>query len=101
MGRASRDSVQVLMGVHRRFCRPETESFCVTTNRVRPGRMAGERDGGVRYPGLARESADLLFMLMVLWAEMGITPEDIYAELSAREGTSGLDAKRARNKKSA
>ena len=56
---------------------------------------------GKDRPELVRESADLLFMLMVLWAEMGVTPEDIYAELAEREGTTGLDEKRARRKKSA
>lgn len=36
------------------------------------------------------ESADLLFHLMILWAEMGIQPDDVMAELAGREGMSGL-----------
>ena len=44
---------------------------------------------------LISESADLLFHLMVLWADRGLAPSDIYAELSRREGISGLDAKKA------
>ena len=44
---------------------------------------------------LISESADLLFHLMVLWADKGLAPSDIYAELIRREGVSGLDAKKA------
>jgi len=42
------------------------------------------------------ESADLLFHLMVLWADMGISPDDIFEELARREGISGIDEKNAR-----
>jgi len=45
---------------------------------------------------VASESADLLFHLMVLWADVGLKPEDILAELSRREGVSGVDEKKAR-----
>jgi phosphoribosyl-ATP pyrophosphohydrolase len=45
---------------------------------------------------IVSESADLLFHLMVLWADSGVRPEDVYAELAAREGLSGLDEKAAR-----
>ena len=34
---------------------------------------------------LAAESADVLYHLLVLWAAAGIKPEDVYAELEARE----------------
>ena len=44
------------------------------------------------------ESADLLFMLMVLWAQMDISPEEIFAELTRREGTSGHQEKQMRDK---
>lgn len=47
---------------------------------------------------LAGESADLLYHLMVLWAAAGVRPTDVAAELVRREGTSGLDEKRARAK---
>ena len=48
-------------------------------------------------PGeIISESADLLFHLMVLWADSGLRPEDIYAELARREGLSGLEEKAAR-----
>jgi phosphoribosyl-ATP pyrophosphohydrolase len=46
---------------------------------------------------LAAESADVLYHLAVLWAAAGITPEDVYAELKRREGTSGLAEKAARS----
>ncbi|PCI44084.1 MAG: phosphoribosyl-ATP diphosphatase [Alphaproteobacteria bacterium] len=42
------------------------------------------------------ESADLLFHMMVLWADMGITPDDIFEELARREGISGIDEKNSR-----
>ena len=45
---------------------------------------------------ITHESADLLFHLMVLWADAGLTPGDIYAELARREGVSGLAEKRSR-----
>ena len=45
---------------------------------------------------LAKESADTLYHLLVLWAVSGITPEEVYAVLRAREGQSGLEEKAAR-----
>src|SRR5471032_1571115 len=45
---------------------------------------------------LAKESADVLYHLAVLWAASGITPEDVYAVLKSREGMSGLEEKAAR-----
>ena len=47
-------------------------------------------------PALAAESADLLYHLLVLWVACDLTPEDVYAALSAREGISGLEEKAAR-----
>ncbi len=49
---------------------------------------------------LTRESADLLYHLCVLWAEQGIRPDDVWAELARREGTSGLAEKASRGAKS-
>jgi phosphoribosyl-ATP pyrophosphohydrolase len=45
---------------------------------------------------LAAESADVLYHLLVLWAAAGVKPEDVYAELEAREHQSGLAEKAAR-----
>ncbi len=42
------------------------------------------------------ESADLLFHMMVLWEELGVSYEDVAAELQSRMGMSGLDEKAAR-----
>ena len=42
------------------------------------------------------ESADLLYHLCVLWVAAGVDPADVYQELQAREGRSGLDDKAAR-----
>ncbi len=44
--------------------------------------VRGNRDA------LVFESADLLYHLLVLWADQGIPPEEIWAELASREGTS-------------
>jgi phosphoribosyl-ATP pyrophosphohydrolase len=49
-------------------------------------------------PKLAQESADLLYHLLVLWADAGLTPEDVYAVLAAREGVSGIAEKASRKK---
>ncbi len=45
---------------------------------------------------LVSESADLFYHLLVLWAETGVKPEEIWTELAKREGISGLDEKAAR-----
>jgi len=47
---------------------------------------------------LAKESADVLYHLLVLWAAAGIAPDDVYAVLKAREGMSGLAEKASRPK---
>jgi len=47
-------------------------------------------------PAVCRESADLIYHLMVLWAEAGVSPDDVWAELARREGTSGHAEKAAR-----
>lgn len=44
------------------------------------------------------ESADLLYHLLVLWAECGVRPDDVWAELDRRTGTSGIDEKNSRKK---
>ncbi|MEP2990355.1 MAG: phosphoribosyl-ATP diphosphatase [Parasphingorhabdus sp.] len=46
--------------------------------------------------GAIGESADLLFHLMVLIADMDISLEDVIAELARREGLSGLEEKASR-----
>lgn len=47
---------------------------------------------------LTLESADLLYHLLVMWSAMGVKPEDVYAELARREGTSGIEEKNSRKK---
>lgn len=42
--------------------------------------VRGDRDR------LVEESADLLYHLMVLWADAGVTPDDVRAALARREG---------------
>ena len=46
---------------------------------------------------LTGEAADLLFHLLVLLADAGVTLDDVRAELARREGVSGLEEKAARN----
>ncbi len=53
-----------------------------------------EGDGKV-----AEESADLLYHLLVLWAECGVEPARVWEELARREGTSGIEEKNARKTK--
>jgi phosphoribosyl-ATP pyrophosphohydrolase len=48
--------------------------------------------------GVVSESADLLFHLTVLLADMGLSLQDVCAELDRREGVSGLTEKAARPK---
>ncbi len=43
--------------------------------------------------GVVRESADLLYNLCVVWAHMGITPQDIWAEMERRERLLGIAEK--------
>lgn len=54
--------------------------------------MNGQNDAVVR------ESADLLYHLLVLWSAKGIAPEDVWEELDRRFGTSGVAVKEARKK---
>lgn len=44
------------------------------------------------------ESADLLYHLLVLWVDAGVTPDQICGELERRFGTSGLKEKASRSK---
>lgn len=44
------------------------------------------------------ESADLLYHMLVLWADAGVDPAEVWAELERRSGTSGLDEKASRRK---
>ena len=46
---------------------------------------------------LIAESADLLYHLTVLWASLEIAPEDVWAEMRAREDAYGLAEKRAKH----
>ncbi len=46
--------------------------------------------------GLKAEAADLVFHLLVLLADAGLTLDDVRAELARREGVSGIAEKAAR-----
>jgi phosphoribosyl-ATP pyrophosphohydrolase len=49
--------------------------------------MRGDREAAVR------ESADLLYHLVVLWADAGIRPADVWAEMDRREALFGIAEK--------
>jgi phosphoribosyl-ATP pyrophosphohydrolase len=40
-------------------------------------------------PRIVAESADVLYHLLVLWADAGVAPAEIWSELARREGISG------------
>ncbi|MDO7844140.1 phosphoribosyl-ATP diphosphatase [Sphingomonas immobilis] len=46
---------------------------------------------------LASEAADLVFHLLVLLADAGLSLDDVRAELRRREGVSGIDEKASRS----
>lgn len=48
------------------------------------------------HQALVGESADVLYHLMVLWAGAGVAPAEVWAELTRREGVSGITEKAAR-----
>ena len=39
------------------------------------------------------ESADVMYHLVVLWTEMGISPDDVWAEMARREAMQGIAEK--------
>lgn len=45
---------------------------------------------------IIKESADVLYHLIVLWADAGISPDEIAQELQRREGVSGIAEKASR-----
>ena len=45
---------------------------------------------------VVKESADLIYHLLVLWVHIGIRPEEVWKELSERETLSGLEEKASR-----
>jgi phosphoribosyl-ATP pyrophosphohydrolase len=49
--------------------------------------MAGEREAVIR------ESADLLYNLVVLWSEAGVKPQHVWDEMERRERLFGLAEK--------
>lgn len=51
---------------------------------------------GQNRSALVAESADVLYHLLVLWVDAGIRPEEVWAELTRREGVSGIAEKASR-----
>jgi phosphoribosyl-ATP pyrophosphohydrolase len=46
---------------------------------------------------IVEESADLMYHLLVLWADARVQPQEIWAELARREGMSGIAEKAGRS----
>jgi phosphoribosyl-ATP pyrophosphohydrolase len=46
---------------------------------------------------VASESADLLYHLLVLWADRGVKPEHVWEILAKRQGISGIAEKASRS----
>ncbi|MGF1595301.1 MAG: phosphoribosyl-ATP diphosphatase [Kiloniellaceae bacterium] len=52
-----------------------------------------------RKDGVVKESADLLYHLLVLWAASGVKPAEVWAALEGRKGISGIAEKASRPQK--
>ncbi|MSO64669.1 MAG: phosphoribosyl-ATP diphosphatase [Alphaproteobacteria bacterium] len=51
-----------------------------------------------RRARVVSESADLLFVLSILWADLSVKPQAVFDELARREGLSGLTEKAKRTR---
>ena len=49
--------------------------------------------------GVIKESADLIYHILVMWVFLDINPQDIWNELSSRKLKSGIEEKKNRGKK--
>ena len=49
--------------------------------------------------GVIKESADLIYHILVIWVFLGINPQDVWNELSSRKLKSGFEEKKNRGKK--
>ena len=49
--------------------------------------------------GVIKESADLIYHVLVIWISLGINPEEIWKELSSRKLISGIEEKKNRGVK--
>ncbi len=91
----------------RRRANPETSYTARLYQRGRPqiAKKLGEEAVEVVVAALAEdrkalvaESGDLLFHLLVLWAEAGVKPDQVWKELERRFGLSGITEKRSRQR---
>ncbi len=83
-----------------------SESYTATLLQAGPARIAkklGEEAVEAALAGalqdkdeLVKESADVFYHLAVLWAALGVNPDEVAAELNRRAGVSGLEEKASR-----
>jgi phosphoribosyl-ATP pyrophosphohydrolase len=52
-----------------------------------------------RRPAVVRESADLIYNLVVLWHELGVAPDEIWAEMNQRATDIGIAEKAPKRSK--
>lgn len=109
-GAASKPERHILERLYttvKRRCRadPETSYTARLYQRGRPqiAKKLGEEAVEVVVAALAEdqkaliaESGDLFFHLLVLWAEAGVKPDQVWRELERRFGISGIDEKKSR-----
>lgn len=50
-----------------------------------------------RRDGVISESADLVYHMLVLWADQGVDPREVWEALDARRTLSGIEEKAKRN----
>lgn len=98
---------QLEQTIHQRRTAPADESYVANLTARGRAKMAqkfGEEAVEAVIAAIADdrenmvgESADLIFHLLVLLADMGLSWEQVCAELERRDGVSGLVEKAARN----
>ncbi len=49
--------------------------------------------------GVIKESADLIYHILVVWISLGVNPDDIWNELASRKYKSGIEEKKNRGLK--
>lgn len=73
-----------------------TDAICKKVAEEAAETIMAAKDGG--GPHLVSEVADLWFHSLVLLSHHGLSVEDVVAEFSRREGVSGIEEKRSRQK---
>ena len=88
----------------KKFDKENSYTSSLLTNKNLLGKKIGEESIEVILEYLdnnknkiIKESADLLYHLVVVWISSNIKPADIWNELQKRKGVSGIDEKKSRS----